>query len=318
MKYRVTLLTASLVMLLAGRANAEVDFVKDVKPILEGTCMKCHVGEKPRGGLRLDSKENLLKGGKKVKVVLVPGKAAESPMYKFVSLPEDDEDRMPPLTEKPLPKADVAKLRDWINEGAKWPEGLVLKSASSDTVVTKDDPGVPITEQEKVAVTKLEKTGAHVIRLAQSTNLLRVDFSLRGKEVKDEDLLLLKDMANLTELNLGGTNITDAGLVHLKPLKNLTRLQLHNTKISDAGLVNLKEMTKLHSLNLYGSAGITDAGLEHLKGLTNLRRLYLWQTKVTEAAANKLSAAVPGLIIDRGYDAEAPKPKDPPKEEKKK
>ena len=315
MSYRVTLLTASLGLLLAGRANAEVDFVKDIKPILEGTCMKCHVGEKPRGGLRLDSKENLLKGGKKVKVVVVPGKAAESAMYKFVSLAEDDEDRMPPLTEKPLPKADVAKLRDWINEGAKWPDGLVLKSASSDTVVVKDDPGAPITEQEKGAVTNLEKAGVHVIRLAQSTNLLRVDFKLRGKEIKDEDLLLLKELAaNLADLNLGETTITDAGLVHLKPLKNLTRLDLHGTKVSDAGLVNLKEMTKLHSLNLYGSTGITDAGLEHLKGLTNLRRLYLWQTKVSEAAANKLSAAIPGLIVDRGYDAEAPKPKEPPKE----
>src|SRR2546423_13714782 len=102
MKYRVPLLTVSLALLPASRASAEVDFVKDIKPILEGTCMKCHVGEKPRGGLRMDTKENLLKGGKMVKVVLVPGKADKSPMYKLVSLAEDDENRMPPLTEKPL------------------------------------------------------------------------------------------------------------------------------------------------------------------------------------------------------------------------
>ncbi len=236
MNTRVALLTASLALLLANRASAEVDFVKDVKPILEGTCMKCHVGEKPRGGLRMDTKENLLKGGKLVKVVLVPGKA--------------------------------------------------------------------------------DKSGVLAIRLAQNTNLLRVDFSLRGKEVKDEDLLLLKDMPNLTELNLGGTTITDSSLVHLKPLKNLTRLQLHNTKISDAGLVNLQEMTKLKSLNLYGCAGVTDMGLEHLKGLKELKKLYLWQTKVTEPGATKLSGAIAGLYVDRGYDAEVPKPKDPPKEKK--
>jgi hypothetical protein len=310
------LLTASLA-LLANRASAEVDFVKDIKPILEGTCMKCHVGDKPRGGLRMDTKENLLKGGKMVKVVLVPGKADKSPMYKFVSLPEDDENRMPPLTEKPLPKAQAEKLRDWINDGAKWPDGLVLKSTSVETAVAMDDPGVPITEQEKAAVAKLDKAGILAIRLAQNTNLLRVDFSLRGKEVKDEELLLLKDVPNLTELNLGGTMITDASLAHLKPLKNLTRLQLHNTKVSDASLVNLAEMTKLKSLNLYGCAGITDMGLEHLKGLKELKKLYLWQTKVTEPGATKLSGAIAGLYVDRGYDAEAPKPKDPPKEEKK-
>ncbi len=317
MKNRVAQMTASLALLLTNRANAEVDFVKDIKPILEQTCMKCHTGEKPRGGLRMNTKENLLKGGKLVKVVLVPGKAADSPLYKLVSLPEDDENRMPPLTEKALPKAQADKLRDWINGGAKWPDGLELKSASTEIV--KDDPGVPITEQEKAAVAKLEKTGVLAIRLAQNTNLLRVDFSLRGKEVKDEDLILLKDMPNLTELNLGGTTFTDAGMVHLKPLKNLTRLQLHNTKITDAGLVNLKEMTKLTSLNLYGSAGITDAGLEQLKSLPELKKLYLWQTKVTAPGAKKLSETATGLIIDRGYDAaaETPKPKDPPKEEKK-
>ena len=318
MKYRSALLTAGLMVLLTNRANAEVDFVKEIKPILEQTCMKCHVGEKPRGGLLMDTKEHILKGGKAVKIVLVPGKAADSPLYKLVSLPEDDENRMPPLTEKALPKAQADKLRDWINEGAKWPDGLVLKSAGGGEVV-KDDPGVPITEQEKAAVAKLEKTGVLAIRLAQNTNLLRVDFSLRGKEVKEEDLVLLKDMPNLTELNLGGTTITDAGMVHLKGLKNLTRLQLHNTKITDAGLVNLKELSKLTSLNLYGSAGITDAGLEQLKGLNALKKLYLWQTKVTEPAAKKLTEAIPTLAVDRGYEAasETPKPKDPPKELKK-
>ena len=149
MNHRAALLTASLSLLLANRASAEVDFVKDIKPILEGTCMKCHVGEKPRGGLRMDTMANVLKGGKEVKVVLVPGKADKSPLYKLVSLAEDDENRMPPLTEKPLPKPQADKLRDWINEGAKWPDGLVLKSAKAETVVARDDPGVPITEQEK-------------------------------------------------------------------------------------------------------------------------------------------------------------------------
>ncbi len=319
MKYYIALSTAGLALLLTGRAHAEVDFVKDVKPILEQTCMKCHVGDKPRGGLLMDTKEHLLKGGKEKKMkVLIPGKGAESEMYKLVALPEDDENRMPPLTEKALPKAQADKLRDWINEGAKWPDGLVLKSAGGGEVV-KEDPGVPITDAEKAAVAKLEKTGVLAIRLAQNTNLLRVDFSLRGKEVKDEDLLLLKDMPNLTELNLGGTTITDTGMVHLKGLKNLTRLQLHNTKITDASLVNLKEMSKLTSLNLYGSAGITDAGLEHLKGLKALKKLYLWQTKVTEPAAKKLVEGIPTLAVDRGYEAavETPKPKDPPKEEKK-
>ena len=320
MKHSIAWLVPALFLALpAQRVAAEVDFVKDIKPILENSCLKCHVGEKARAELRLDTKANLLKGPKSKKPVVVAGKAMESKIIKLITLPEDDEDRMPPEPEKMLTKDQTAKLRDWINEGLKWPDDVVLKSIGGSPDTVKDDPGQPITEQEKSAVAKLEKTGCLVIRLAQSTNLLRVDFSLRGKEVKDEDLLLLKDMAaNLTELNLGGTTITDAGLVHLKPLKNLTRLQLHNTKITDAGLANLKEMAKLTSLNLYGSAGITDAGLAQLKDLKALKKLYLWQTKATESGAKKLAEAIPGLAIDRGYDATAEKPKDPPKEKEKK
>jgi len=321
MRHHFPWLVAALALAIpASRATAEVDFVKEVKPILEQTCLKCHLGEKARAGLRMDTKANLLLGTKAKKVVVVPGKAADSQIYKLIALPEDDENHMPPQPEKPLTKAQIEKLRDWVNEGAKWPDALVLKPASTGAETVKDDPGVPITEQEKSAVAKLEKAGVHVLRLAQNTNLLTVNFSLRSEEVKEEELLLLKDMAgNLAELNLGNTNITDAGVVHLKPLKNLTRLQLHNTKITDAALVNLKEMTKLASLNIYGCAAITDAGLEHLKDLKELKKLYTWQTKVTEPGAKKLTESVNGLIVDRGFEAaEPPKPKDPPKEEKKK
>jgi len=298
--------------LLAGSALAEVDFVKEIKPVLEKSCVRCHSGPKAKEGLSLDTKAGLLKGSDNGPIV-VPGKAAESKILKSIRLPKDDEKRMPP-TGEPLSKAITDKFQAWVNEGAKWPDGLVLKAEDAKEVkVTVEDTGLPISPGEKAAFEKLEKAGAFVMRLAQNTNWLRVDFTHRGKEVKDDELILLKEMPNLVELNLGGVNVTDSNLVHIKPLTNLVRLQLHKTKITDAGLANLTGLSKLVSLNLYGT-DVTDAGIQQLKSLQKLKRLYVWQTKVTENGAKQLAAAIPGIDINRGYEL----PPEPKKEEPKK
>jgi hypothetical protein len=293
---------------------ADVDFEKDIKPIFEQTCIKCHGPETAKNGLRLDSRAAMLKGSKDEKVV-TPGKSAESSVYKLVALPDAD-GRMP-KDQPPLSKEQIEKIKLWIDQGAKWPEGLVLKAAAT-TTEPKVDAGVAITEAEKSGVEKLQKAGVLAIRLAQNTNLLRVDFSLRGKEVKDDELALLKDMLNLVELNLGGTNISDASLIYIKPLVNLTRLQLHNTKITDAGLSNLTGLTKLTSLNLYGTA-VSDQGVQQLKDLKKLKNLYLYLTKVTPPTAKNLAASVPGLDVNIGADLEPPPPPkpDPPKKDEK-
>jgi mono/diheme cytochrome c family protein len=321
------LYSTSAILGLAGFVRADVDFVKDVKPIFESACIRCHGPEKVKGKLRLDSKEGLLKGSENGPV-FVAGKADESKMYKLVNQPKSSEDRMPNEGE-PLTKAQIEVIQKWINEGAKWPDGLVLKAQASGTTpvvsaIPKDDPGLPISDAEKAALAKLNTVGVLAQRLALSTNFARVDFSLRGKDVKDEELAILKDIPNLVELNLGGTAITDASLAHLKTATNLTRLGLQNTKITDAGLEHLKGLSKLTSLNVYGTA-VTDKGLDSLAGLKSLKRLYVWMTKVTPDGVKKLSGSIAGLDVDRGYEPPPPpppmpdKPKDPPKksEEKK-
>ncbi len=302
-------------LLVAGPAlAADVDFVKEIKPIIERTCLKCHGPEKPKGGLRLDTYEGLMKGAKSGKIV-VPGKADESRLYEVLTLEKDDPDRMPNEGES-LNKLEQELIKDWINQGMKWPDKLVLTPPAGTNKPTEApvDPGLPISDAEKAAVAKVQKLEALAMRLAQNTNLLRIDFSLQGKNVKDDDLAALKDIPNLVELNLGGTTTSDAGVAHVKPLTNLTRLQLHRTKITDAGLENLKGLQKLSSLNLYGTE-ITDKGLESLKELKNLKKLYVWQSKVTADGAKKLQEAVPGLVIEMGYEA---KPAEQPKAEEKK
>lgn len=102
------------------KAEAKVDFKKQVWPILDKSCIRCHDAKKKKGDLRLDTKAHAMKGGESG-AVIVPGKSAESKLYKLITLPEDDDDFMPAKGD-PLTKEQREVIRRWIDEGAHWPE----------------------------------------------------------------------------------------------------------------------------------------------------------------------------------------------------
>lgn len=114
-------------------ANRQVDFAKDVQPILEKSCLKCHNPEKAKGKLMLDTRESALKGGDNGPDIVV-GESAKSLLIHFTArLVEDSE--MPPIGKgEPLTKEQVGVLRAWIDQGAKWPQELVLRSPDEETV----------------------------------------------------------------------------------------------------------------------------------------------------------------------------------------
>lgn len=99
-------------------AGAEPLVFKDVVlPILTEHCVECHGTEKQKGKLRLDSLEELMKGGENGATV-VAGLAAKSPLLQRMLLPVSDDDRMPPEG-KPSPKPEaLALIEFWIERGA--------------------------------------------------------------------------------------------------------------------------------------------------------------------------------------------------------
>src|SRR5438309_840637 len=80
---------------LPAAADRVVDFAKDIQPILEKSCLKCHNSEKAKGKFLLDTREHALKGGDNG-VDIVVGDSAKSPLVHFIArLVEDSE--MPPI-----------------------------------------------------------------------------------------------------------------------------------------------------------------------------------------------------------------------------
>src|SRR5947209_733677 len=99
----------------AAGDDPETFFELKVRPVLAGSCVKCHGAAKASGGLRLDSREAMLKGGENGPAV-VPGDPENSPLVQAVR--HDDESfKMPP--DKPLPEAARADLAAWVAAGAR-------------------------------------------------------------------------------------------------------------------------------------------------------------------------------------------------------
>ncbi|MBI3866384.1 MAG: PSD1 domain-containing protein [Planctomycetia bacterium] len=103
----------------------DVDFERHIAPILRARCLTCHA-EKASGGLRLETRSTLLTGGDSGPAI-VAGNSAKSALLARVTAAADDDERMPP--EGPRLNGDqIARLKQWIDAGAQWPERLVLKS----------------------------------------------------------------------------------------------------------------------------------------------------------------------------------------------
>jgi formylglycine-generating enzyme required for sulfatase activity len=111
----------STAILIAMPALAAVDFQKQVAPILEANCLGCHGPSKALGGLRLDTKPKDTAKLSRLPVVM--------------ELPSGKPGAMPPAGPQ-VPKAQRDLVRQWIEEGAQWPEGFTIrvnKAAQSET-----------------------------------------------------------------------------------------------------------------------------------------------------------------------------------------
>lgn len=108
--------------------DAETFFELKVRPALTAHCVKCHGAKKASGGLRLDDRDALLKGGE-TGPAIAPGNPGESLLVHAIRR-EDESLKMPP--DKPLPEPIRKDLEAWIAAGAAWPKGPSQRPSTTD------------------------------------------------------------------------------------------------------------------------------------------------------------------------------------------
>lgn len=151
----LTLTTLNAALCSGAAAKIEKpDFNKHIKPILEAACVHCHSEKSDKGGLKLTTLEEALKGGDNG-TSLVPGDPTKSPLFTTTTLGIDEDEVMPPKKEGLLPKDQQELLKLWIQQGANWPKGVKLEQK---TRVNFEKHIQPILEENCVTCHNPEKT----------------------------------------------------------------------------------------------------------------------------------------------------------------
>jgi hypothetical protein len=164
-------------------------FETKIRPVLADHCFKCHGPDKQKAGLRLDSREALLKGNESGPAI-VPGHPEKSLLLQVLS--HKGETKMPP--DGPLPRAAIADFETWVKLGAPWTPGKVaadigaawkkhwafqpVKSPALPAVQHKELVKTPV---DAFVLAELEKHGLTLSPAADRRTLLRrATFDLLG------------------------------------------------------------------------------------------------------------------------------------------
>ena len=102
-------------------AETDIRFLSAIKPLLTQKCLPCHNTGTLLGELNLENRALAFAEGSKGRFI-VPGKPDESRLYHVLVKPRADDDAMPPEGHAITPD-DIATIRDWIAQGAEWPDG---------------------------------------------------------------------------------------------------------------------------------------------------------------------------------------------------
>ncbi len=182
MTLRAALLAAaalSIVLNPARAAEQPLSFNRDIRPILSEICFSCHGPDKKarKAGRRLDTREGALAESDGVRAI-VPGDLAASELVARIVSQDPDERMPPPESERKLTARQIAMLRKWIEQGARWEPHWAFIAPKRPVVPKNSEIRNPI---DAFIGARLESEGLKPSPEADKTTLIRrVSFDLTG------------------------------------------------------------------------------------------------------------------------------------------
>jgi hypothetical protein len=182
-------------------AGVKIVFDRDVRPIFETSCFRCHSGEKPKSHFRLDDRPSALAGGDNDTNDIVAGDSTSSLLIHYVAWQVKDME-MPPIGKgNPLTPEQISLLRAWIDQGANWSTTNQIASLGlsfSPTIGWIDVQGDKAKFRELQGVNEGFSGGAEEFSFTQQTSPTE-KFSLSGHVIapdRDYKLNLAVDEAD--------------------------------------------------------------------------------------------------------------------------
>ena len=156
----------------------EIDFNRQIRPILSQSCFACHGLDAPKSDLRLDFAEFAYKGGESGRSAIVPGNPGKSELMLRVTA--HGEDRMPAKGDA-LSDGQISLLRQWIREGARYAKHWAYEKPVRAKVPFGKAKGFVRNPIDSFVLAQLEKRGWRPSPPAdQARWLRRVSLGLTG------------------------------------------------------------------------------------------------------------------------------------------
>jgi hypothetical protein len=252
-----------------------------VQPIFEEKCVLCHNAEKFKGSLRLDSYQNLMRGGKDGPVIH-RGEPGKSELFRRITLPRESKDFMPSEGKPALTAAQTKIVEVWITAGAT-PRIAETGIAGFPAFPNRNEVSSPLTPdyrpQIKTIAALEASLGVRLVPRSQNPTdglILRTASTPEG--CNDATLEQLAPVANLlVDAELARTKVTDKGLRTIATFSNLRFLDLSHTAVTSTGVNELAPLVKLESLNLTETR-VTHHGIAEVQTKLGVKRIYLFET----------------------------------------
>ena len=157
----------------------EIEFSRDIRPILNQNCVACHGGVRQKNGVSFIFREEALGKGKSGRRTIVPGDPDASEFMARLTT-TDPEARMP-YHGPPLQPQQIALLRRWIKEGAKWQDYWAFVPPTAKPLLQVKHAAWVRQPLDQFILARLEKEGLEPSAEADKAALLRrVSFDLTG------------------------------------------------------------------------------------------------------------------------------------------
>jgi mono/diheme cytochrome c family protein/uncharacterized membrane protein len=270
----------------AGAAVPDSFYAKHINPIFDANCVTCHGESKTQGGLRLDSYEWLMWGGKDGPVI-VAGNLEKSLLLSRVTLPPSHKQFMPAEGRPPLKPEEIALVKAWVQQGAS-PSATTLGGITINEK-PQEPPLQPVGDYSNMVTEIRQMEANHEAKLLPVSSRPSDGLILNTVDVAagfgDAELVKFDKFAPyIVEAELGRTAVTDASFDTLSKFTHLRALHLEDTAVTGAGLAKLTPLTQLAYLNLSGTK-VTPATVAPLASMKNLRHVYLFDTLAQPAPA---------------------------------
>jgi len=297
-----------------AKADAYLDVVQ---PVFDAHCTTCHNDSRKKGGLSLVSRERLMAGGRDG-VVIVPGDASASELFKRITLPPNDEHAMPAEGKSKLSERDKRVVEWWIAAGAPANKRVAQMGpmpgtegvASANASVASENASAASENKNahsETASAASESTGAASRNTGASSGSL-APANAAASSAPSVPAASPESLAKLTALGFvirpvaQGSPLLEVafkGQGALQPHRandfeslllikdQVVELNLRAAGLSDPQTQVIAQLPHLEHLRIELN-DITDAGVRNLATLTQLRSLNLYGTKVTDASLETL------------------------------